>query len=91
MDVATGHELRPMTGFLIMLRSFAGMRSYTRAASRLRHVLWCEPQGASRGLCIRSAPAASALPLTKPQAAEYNFIKDILKLPVKEIFASAGL
>ena len=33
----------------------------------LRDVLLSEPQGASRGLCIRSAPAASALPLTKPQ------------------------
>ena len=33
----------------------------------LRDVLLSEPQGDSSGLCIRSAPAASALPLTKPQ------------------------
>ena len=33
----------------------------------LRDELLSEPQGASRGLCIRSVPAASALPLTKRQ------------------------
>ncbi len=37
------------------------------ARAGLRDVLLSEPQGNSRGLCIRSAPAASALPLTKPQ------------------------
>ncbi len=35
--------------------------------SEVRDVFLSEPHGGSRGLCIRSAPAASALPLTKPQ------------------------
>ena len=42
-------------------------RELYSARPGLRDVLFSEPQGASRGLCILSAPAASALPLTKPQ------------------------
>ncbi len=47
-------------------RKWFNDKSYS-ARPGLRDVLLSEPQGVSGGLCIRSAPAASALPITKPQ------------------------
>jgi hypothetical protein len=48
-------------------KSLSALRKLYSARPGLRDLLLSELQGASRGLCIRLVPAASALPLTKPQ------------------------